>query len=281
MFKVIKKEKLLEFLYQQEMFPKKKMKSLLAHGNISVNGVVKTQFDIEVYPNDIVEIHFGKMISVKKGQVLPILYEDEDFIAIDKPCRLLSVATSRENSRTAYAMVREHVRCNNKNAKIYVLHRLDRETSGILVFAKKEQLKNKLQENWNKLVTLREYVALVEGTGMQDAGTLQNYLWENKVGKVVITKNREEGKLAITHYQKIKEVKDNTLLKINLETGRKNQIRVQLQNIGHPIVGDTKYGSKIKSIKRLGLHASKLEFIHPVTRKKYLFEAPIPRELER
>lgn len=275
---VKKNDELLKYLYDLNILPKKKMKSLLVHGNILVNGKITTKYNEQVKNNDVITIQPGKMVSYKKGKILPIIYEDNEFIVIDKPTHLLSVATNNEKDKTAYKMVLEHVRAENKNAKVYVLHRLDKDTSGVLIFTKNEKIKKLLQDNWNELVTLREYIALVEGTLTKKSGVLKNYLTENKIGSVVVT-DKNHGKLAITHYEVIDEKKDKTKVKIKLDTGRKNQIRVQFSNIGNPIVGDKKYGSNVRN-KRLCLHASKLTFIHPITKKVYNFSAVIPKELE-
>lgn len=270
---------LLEFLYQKLPYPKKKTKSLLVHGNISVNDQVVTKYNYSLKKSDVIEIHYGKMISLHEREILPILYEDNEFIVINKPSGLLTVATDKEKEKTAYRMVKEHVQAQNKKSPIFVLHRLDQDTSGVLVFVKTKELKEKLQKNWNDLVIKREYIALVKGTLEKKQGTIKSYLKENKIGMVMETKKYQEGKLAITHYETITKIGDNTLLRIFLETGRKNQIRVHMKGIGHPVVGDKKYGLKENTKKRLLLHASRLEFIHPITHKKYCFEAPIPKEL--
>ncbi len=270
---------LLEFLYQKLPYPKKKTKSLLVHGNISVNDQIVTKYNHVLQKGDVVRIQYGKMVADQKGEILPILYEDSEFIVINKPSGLLTVATMKEKEKTAYRMVKEHVQLETKKNQIFVLHRLDQETSGVLVFVKKKLLKEKLQEDWNHLVLTREYITLVEGIMEKECGTRKSYLKENKIGMVVETKNKKDGKLAITYYETIKKKGNETLLRVWLETGRKNQIRVHMKAMGHPIVGDKKYGIKESSKKRLALHASKLEFIHPITHKKYSFHAPIPEEL--
>lgn len=273
---------LLEFLYQTlNSYPKKKVKSFLTHGNILVNDVITTKYNAKLKPGMTVKLVFGKVVLDKKKKALPILYEDNEFVVINKPAGLLTVATEKEKVTTAYHMVKEHVKAANLKNNIYVVHRLDQDTSGILLFTKNEKLKELLQENWNDAVIKRQYFAIVEGNVKEKQGTIRNYLTENKNKLVYITKNKKEGKLAITHYQVMKVKNGYTLLNVLLDTGRKNQIRVHMKEIGTPIIGDKKYGAKTNPIKRLGLHAKELSFIHPITKKKYRFEAPLPVEFKK
>lgn len=268
---------LLEFLYQKlQDYPKKKIKSFLTHGNILVDDVVTTQYNATLKKGMIVKVVFGKVVFDKKKKVLPILYEDRDFIVINKPAGLLSVPTDREKENTAYQMVKEHVKSLHPKENVFVVHRLDQDTSGVLVFTKQEKLKDLLQENWNSLVKKRQYLAIVEGTVPEKQGTIKTYLKENKNNMVYSTKNKNEGKLAITNYQVMKIRNGYTLLNVFLDTGRKNQIRVHMKEIGCPIIGDKKYGAKTNPMKRLGLHAKEIAFYHPITKKYYDFQAPLP-----
>lgn len=273
---------LLEYLYRVlTEYPKKKVKSFLTHGNILVNGKGTTQYNVPLKQGDIVTVVFGHMVYETKGQALPIIYEDHELIVIDKPSGLLTVATETEKGKTAYHMVREHVKRNNPKDKVFIVHRLDRDTSGILLFSKSLTLKEQLQEHWNDYVKVREYMAIVEGVGMPSSGTIISYLKENKNRKVYSTKDEINGKKAITNYKKIKEIKNYTLLEVNLDTGRKNQIRVAMSDLKHPVVGDKKYGSIKNPIGRLGLHASKLEIQMPHSKRKLEFTAPIPESFTR
>lgn len=269
---------LLEYLYEVLTdYPKKKVKSFLGHGNILVNNKVVTKFNYPLKKNDIVRVILGKTMYQKaKPNGINIIYEDSDFLVINKPYGLLSVATDKEKEKTAYHLVREHIN-NNSNDKLFILHRLDRETSGVLVFVKSEKLKEEMQENWNELVKVREYTAIVEGAFEEKSGTLESYLLENKSNIVYSTKNKKEGKLAITDYVVKKSKNDFSLVTLLLKTGRKNQIRVQMSDFGHPIIGDKKYGAKNSPIKRLALHASRLEFINPRNNKLMSFETPVPK----
>jgi len=209
-----------------------------------------------------------------KKERLNIIYEDKELLVVDKKSGLLTISTDNEKEKTLYHQVYTYLKKKNKNNKVFIVHRLDRDTSGIVVFAKTEKIKYALQDKWNEL-TYREYVCVVEGVINKDKDTLKDYLSETRTLKTFST-SPHKGKLAITSYEKLSTGKNNTLLKIIIKTGRKNQIRFQLSNIGYPIVGDKKYGSKTNPLKRLGLHANKLELIHPFTKKKMVFETSIP-----
>ena len=207
-----------------------------------------------------------------KKKKLDIIYEDKELLVINKPSNILTIATNKEKYNTLYHEVREYL--YKKNQKVFIVHRLDKDTSGIIVFAKNEKIKHLLQEYWNK-ITYREYIALVEGK-IDSSGTIKSYLKESKTLEVFVT-NKNDGKLAITNYSVLKNNNNYSLLNINIETGRKNQIRCQLSNIGHPIIGDKKYKSKKDLYRRLCLHASKLILHHPVTNKEYIFECNYPK----
>ena len=212
----------------------------------------------------------------KKKKKLDIIYEDKEFLVINKPTKKLCVSTEKEKEHTLYSEVSSYVKKQNPKNKIFIVHRLDRDTSGIVIFAKNEVLKRKLQDNWDKLAIKREYVAIVDGTFKKKKDTLKDYLKESKTLQVYVTDDVKNGKIAITDYEVIDENRVYSMLKINIHTGRKNQIRVQLANINHPIVGDKKYKSRNNPLGRLALHANKLEIIHPVTKKKMIFESKIP-----
>ncbi len=266
-FKVSQPGSLFDFLLTK--YNKKKVKNLLKYKCVKVNDQTISQFDYQLNIGDLV------FVDSNQDNQLEILYEDNQLIVINKPSGLLSMAGGLEKEKTAYHYVSEYLKKKNKKARVFIVHRLDRETSGVLMFAKNEEIKNLLQNNWNKLVYKRGYKAIVEGRLTKKQGTIKSYLQESKTQHVYIA---TKGKLAITHYQVIKETKNNSLLSINLDTGRKNQIRVQLQSIGHSIIGDKKYGATTNPIKRLGLHADIFGFIHPQTKRKMEFEAKLPDE---
>lgn len=204
---------------------------------------------------------------------LDILYEDKFIIIVNKPSNLLTVATDKEKDRTLFSYVFDYLKQKNKNNKVFIVHRLDKDTSGIVILAKDEKTKFYLQENWDKFK--RNYVAIVNGKVKNKKGVIKSYLQETKTHLTYSVKDKN-GKLAITEYEKILENKQYTMLSLNLKTGRKNQIRVQLADMGNPIVGDKKYGIKKDPIRRMALVANTLEFIHPKTKEKIIIDIDIP-----
>ena len=204
---------------------------------------------------------------------LDILYEDKFLIIINKPSNLLTISTVKEKERTLFHYVYDYLKKKNKRNKVFIVHRLDKDTSGIVMFAKDESIKFYMQENWNKVK--RNYVAVVNGKIENKKGVIKNYLMETKT-HLTYAVNDKNGKLAITEYEKILENKKYTMLSLNLKTGRKNQIRVGLAEMGNPIVGDKKYGIKKDPIRRMALHANYMEFIHPKTKEKIVIDIDIP-----
>lgn len=211
-----------------------------------------------------------------KKDKLDIIYEDKEIIVVNKPSKLLTISTDNEKERTLFHKVITYEKKKNKNNKIFIVHRLDKDTSGIVLFAKSEELKRKFQDNWDNLVKVREYVAIVEGKPVKDKGTVRSWLKETKTLLVYSSNRMGDGKEAITHYRKVMGNNKFTMLDILIDTGRKNQIRVHMSDIGCPIVGDKKYNSKTNPIRRMGLHANKLVLLHPITNKEMVFECDIP-----
>ena len=205
------------------------------------------------------------------------VFEDDSVIVVEKPAGLLTMATETERERTAYAVLRESANRKRPPEKIFIVHRLDREASGLLVFAKTIEAKEKLQDQFKDHSAGRRYIALVEGRVTPDNFTIRSYLAENSVFRVYSTKKSKEGKLAVTHVHVIRGSPKTTLVEVRLETGRKHQIRVHLAERGHPIVGDKTYGSRSNPIKRMALHAAQLDFRHPVTGRSMHFESSHPR----
>lgn len=275
---VNKDDELLNYLYNNLDMSKKKIKSYLTHGSIYVNNTKTTKYNYNITKGMTLTIDTKSKNS--KDLVFDILYEDDYIIVVNKPSGLLTIATIKEKEKTLYHFVSEYLKTKNKAHKVFVVHRLDKDTSGVVLFAKDEKTKNKLQKDWNNLVKIREYTAVVNGVLNKKDDRLVNKLLETKTNLVYITK-KEEGKEAITNYKVIKENKDYSLLSINIETGRKNQIRVQLANINHPILGDIKYGEKDKKYNRLYLHANKLKLFYPILKKDITFETKIPNEFKR
>lgn len=208
-----------------------------------------------------------------KKNKLDIIFEDKNIIVINKPSHLLTISTANEKENTLYHKV--YLYCKKKNQKVYIVHRLDKDTSGLIVFAKTLKAKNILQQNWDK--TKRYYVALVSGVMKQKEKTLKHYLGQTNTLRTYVT-NQKDGKLALTHYCVLKNNKNYSLLDINILTGRKNQIRVQLNEVGNPIIGDKKYGNSKDPLRRLCLHAYKIEFTHPITKQFLSFKIDIPSD---
>ena len=221
-------------------------------------------------------------LQYKNKKTLPfdILFEDDHIIVVNKPSGLLTIATTKEREKTLYHIVRDYLISKNRNAKVFIVHRLDRDTSGVVILAKDEKTKNKLQENWNEYVSLREYVAVVHGKLNKRSDRIVQKLKETKTNLVYVSHDNE-GKEAITNYQVIKENDKYTLVSINLETGRKNQIRVAFNTLHHPILGDKKYSEIKDNESRLYLHANRLKMYYPEIKKEILFETATPNEFKK
>tara|TARA_R110000868_G_scaffold1211_2_gene9305 strand:+ start:24780 stop:25484 length:705 start_codon:yes stop_codon:yes gene_type:complete len=207
---------------------------------------------------------------------ITILFEDYDIIVIEKIHGLLTVGNDKESDNTVTSLLNNYVRKGNPKSRnrVFIIHRLDRDTSGILVFGKNEQSKRYLQDNWKEAT--KTYYTVVQGVLENKTGIISSYLTENSIHRVYSVDEDGGGKLSKTEYKVLKESDKYSLLEINLLTGRKNQIRVHFSEVGHPVVGDKMYGEKEKGIKRLSLHAASLSFIHPVTKERMTFETTIP-----
>jgi len=278
---VTKDMPLLEFLYAEiKGKSKNNIKSLLGRGNILINNKVVKKFDYPLKKGQVVMI---KIAQINDGydNTLDIIYEDDDFIIINKKPGLLSISTTNEKLNTAYKMVMEYVKRQNPKLKIFIVHRLDRDTSGVMMFVKNENLKLELQKNWNEIVTKRIYIGIVEGCPKKNKDRIKSWLESTKTNRVYSSNKPGIGQEAITNYKIIKSNNFYSLLQIDIETGRKNQIRVHMKDIGHSIIGDEKYGSTSNPLKRLGLHAHILEFVHPITKKIMHFETEIPISFEK
>ncbi len=274
---VNKDSELLEYLYEHLDMPKKRIKQYLIHGSVYVEDDRVTQYN---YP-----LVAGMKITIDtnskhiKNLPFEIVFEDDHLIVVNKPSGLLTIATEKEKERTLYHIVRDYVISKNPRGRIFIVHRLDKDTSGIVLFAKDEKTKNQLQEHWNEYVSLREYTAIVSGHPKEESGQIVQYLKETKTNLVYVSRH-EDGKKAITNYSTVKSSKHYSMLKITIDTGRKNQIRVAFASKKIPIVGDKKYGDKTKS-NRLFLHANRLKIYYPVIRKDILFEIAIPNEFKK
>jgi 23S rRNA pseudouridine1911/1915/1917 synthase len=257
------------------------VKSLLRNKQVTVNGQPVTQFNHEIRPSDKIVVTGERLTDGILIRNMKIVYEDEHIIVIDKNAGLLSMASDNEKYLTAYNILSNYVKLQRPGNKIFIVHRLDRDTSGLMMFARSEKVQSRLQKDWQNMVTARTYTALVEGEVTQTEGILKSYIFESKALMMHSTQNPDKGDLAITHFKTLKSNKDYSLLAVTLETGKKNQIRLHMQEMGHSIAGDKKYGATGNPIGRLGLHASVLAFIHPVTGKELRFESKVPAKFRR
>lgn len=265
--------KIYDFLREKLLsLSKNNIKSILRRKMVMINNEIVTSYDYNVKINDVVIIK-NNVIESNFSKEIKIIYEDKSIIVIDKPSGILTIATeeNKYDNFNLYSILSKYVKKENANNKIFIVHRLDKDTSGVIIFAKSENIKEKLQKNWNE-TTNRIYYAVVIGN-TKEKNTLMNYLQEDKRLRTYVS---DSGKLAITNYEKIKSNSKYSLLKIKINSGRRNQIRVQLSNINHPILGDNKYGIKDKSAKRMMLHASILEIVNPISNKKMKFESKVP-----
>lgn len=250
------------------------LRSWLKEGRVQVDGIEARNSALSVQKGQIITI--GNRKKFISGDI-EILYEDRDLVIINKPSGLLSVSTAFEKGETAHALLKRYYRPRH----VYVVHRIDQETSGIMVFALNETAMGKLKGIFEKHEIKRSYIAIVEGRMTTSSGTWKSYQYEDEQYKVHETNDPQLGREAITHFKVITNNRRYSLLNLSLETGRKNQIRVHCQSAGHPIVGDKKYGGRTNPIKRLCLHAYLLSFHHPITNKRMQFEIPIPEEFSK
>ena len=271
------------------------IKQLLGQRRVKVNNAIQTRHDTPLRKGDLITIESGRGNAELRHPKLRIIYEDDALIVVEKKNGLLTVPYNPKSTETtALSILKDYVKKQSRQASVYVVHRLDRETSGVLVFAKSPELQEYMRTYWRQLVSKRTYVALVEGKLQKREGTITSWLTEDdRTAMVYSSPTDNGGQKAITHYQVVKEstlqsddtalTAEYSLVELNLETGRTNQIRVHMATIGHPVVGDRKYGHGNESspIDRLCLHARTLEFIHPMTEKKVRFEASTPKEFAR
>lgn len=259
-----------------------KLKTLLSKRVVLVDNAITTQYNFPLKPGMKVQISRNKSGHHEfNHKLLKIVYEDAYLIVVEKKEGLLSVNTDRQKERTAVTILTEYLRRSNRNARAYIVHRLDRDTSGILMFAKDEKTQNVLRDHWKEIVYDRRYVCVVAGEMEQSVGNVRSWLTDRKL-YVSSSPVDDGGKEAITHFRVIKRANGFSLVEVKLETGRKNQIRVHMQDLGHPVIGDGRYGFEdLNPIGRLALHAFKLCFYHPVTNERLEFETPYPPEFKR
>ena len=248
---------------------KNNIKSLLKNEVDFVNGKIVTKYNYVLCDGDVVEIN-----KKKANNNINIIYEDNDIIVIDKPSKILTISNKNEKVNTLYRMVSDYLKKEHK--KVFIIHRLDFDTSGIIMFAKSQRVQKLYQDNWNDLAKIREYTAIVDGI-TANKGHIESYLKQTKTLLVYSSKNKD-GLFAITDYEKIGGNSKYSMLKILISTGRRNQIRCHMADIGHPILGDYRYKCKINPIDRLCLHANRLEIINPITKELMVFNSNIPKE---
>lgn len=260
------------------------IKKWLKYNHFAINGKIQNSFDAPVAPGDVVELNFTRPFTVFSHPRIKIVYEDDDIIVVDKGYGLLSVGTDsskKSNVDTAYSILRQYVKSKHPSNKIFIVHRLDRDTSGLMIFAKTMEAKENLQHNWNNMVLQRKYVALLDGEMEEQSGVIRTHLAETSQHEVYSTENGDEGKLAVTRYRVRKKGKGHTLAEFSLDTGRKNQIRVHARDLGCPITGDKKYGKGAGPLHRLALHAETIRFAHPITKMDMNFTSPVPSQFYR
>ncbi len=270
-------ERLLDFLIAS--MPDRKrttVKDFLKHNQVMVNSTVTRQWDTPLPAGTVVKVNISREFQTFKNPRLRIVYEDDDIIVVNKGYGLLSVGTDRKSEGTAYWLLREYIKRVDPRQKLFIVHRLDQHTSGLMMFAKSVEAKEAMQHNWNNMVLERRYIAIIEGRPEESEGTIRSYLAENSAHEVFSTENKNEGKLAVTRYRVLKTRGRYSMMELQLDTGRKNQIRVHLKDLGFPIVGDRRYGSGVSPIHRLALHAQTLRFIHPISKRDMNFTSPLP-----
>lgn len=278
--------KLLEFLFTK--YPtqsRNNVKSLLSQKKVLVDGACISQFDYLLYKGQVVTVKSSSTIvkgrkeaSKVMPKLLDIIYEDEDLIVFNKPSGLLTIASDSEKELTVYRLMMDHVRQSDKKNRVFIAHRLDRDTSGIMMIAKSQLVQELLQEDWNATVLKRGYIAVVEGEVKLTSGRVHSWLKETKTHMVYSSDKKGDGQEAITDYTLEKGTDRYSLVQLFLSTGRKNQIRVHMADLGHSVVGDDKYGARSNPLNRLGLHANMLEFIHPTTKKVMSFKTETPKK---
>lgn len=275
--KVGSQTELMKFLI--EKFPEKSrtaIKAILAHKQVTVDDLVTTQFDFPLKRGQMVFLNKKKSEEKPRFRGMRVVFEDKDLIVIDKFSGLLTIAPEADRVKSAFSILEEYVKRFDPKNEILIVHRLDKDTSGLMVFAKSKKVQEVLQQEWNNATLECSYVAVVEGVVEKLEGTITSWLKENQALIMFSSPIAGEGMKAVTNYKLLKSDKMFSLLEVKLETRRRNQIRVQLKEIGHPVAGDKKYGAKTNPLGQMGLHSRVLAFKHPVTGKALRFDTPIP-----
>ena len=254
-----------------------KLKSMLRHNQLAIDGVPTTQFDHPVSAGQQLWVNFDRSFQVFSHPRVKLVYEDNDIIVIDKGYGVLSTAAGKPSDDTVYNIVKKYARRFSSKAAVYVVHRLDRDTSGLMLLTRTKQARDKLISNWNNMVIDRKYVAIVEGKVEQNEGTVKSFLAENPdTYEMYSTTDKKLGRLAVTRYRVVKQGSRFAMVELEIKTGRKNQIRVHMHDLGNPVSGDRKYGGHPSPINRIALHATTLTIVHPTTGKAVTFTSPAP-----
>jgi 23S rRNA pseudouridine1911/1915/1917 synthase len=273
-FIVKERSKLLEFLFSHLTgWSKKTIKQRLQGSSVAVNGEINTKHDFPLNVDDVVEVGVVKKASSQTLQKLEIIYQDKDIIAINKPAGLLSVGNTTESKQHALAILRNQLSRGKNQVKLWPVHRLDRDTSGILLFATSKEMREAVMDKWG--VSEKIYLAIVEGCPKEKKGTIDQPLRADEREYRMHVGKHPDAKPAITHYTVKQTTPERSLLEVKIETGRQHQIRAHLAWLGHSIIGDERYGTKGE---KMGLHAKKLTIIHPVKKKPMSFEVDAPRD---
>lgn len=254
-----------------------KLKSMLRHNQLAINGVPSTQFDLPVKAGDLLWVNFDRSFQIFSHPRVKLIFEDNDIIVVDKGYGVLSTAAGKPSDDTVYNIVKKYARGFSDKANVYVVHRLDRDTSGLMLLTRTKQARDKLISNWNNMVIERKYIAVVEGTVEQREGTIKSFLAENPdTFEMYSTEDKKLGRLAVTRYRVVKQRERFAMVELEIKTGRKNQIRVHMHDLGNPVSGDRKYGGHPSPINRIALHATTLTLVHPITGKAVTFTSPVP-----
>lgn len=266
---------LLEYLINNVSESRSKLKATLQGRGIAVNGRMVTQFDYQLKTGDKIIISRHKKQNQFKSRYVKIVYEDRWLVVVEKNIGILSMAAGH-SSLNVKSVLDDYFLKSRQKCRAHVVHRLDRDTSGLMVYAKDIETEQILEHNWHQIVYDRRYVAVVSGEMEQDNGTIANWLKDNKAYITYSSPTDNGGKYAVTHFQVLNRTTEHSLVEYKLETGRKNQIRVHSADMGHPVCGDVKYGNGDDPLHRLCLHAYMLCFTHPVTGEPMEFSTPIP-----
>ena len=276
-YKVSEEATLLPFLIgAMPHLSRTEVKSLLKYKHVAIKGSAVTQFDIPLMPGDTVEVNLGRSFYKFNNPQVKFLYEDKWMVVIEKASGLLSVANDNVREKNAFHIVRDYVRHDNPEAELYVCHRLDQYTSGILIFSKNQEMMLEMRSNWDFYVKERRYVCVTENIPSKPEDTIESLLTQNDRMQVFSTNDEERGRLAVTHYRVLQSRGRYALVDVEIFTGKKNQIRVHMSEMGCPIAGDMKYGAETNPARRLMLHNYRLSFIHPVTGELMRFSLPTP-----